>query len=96
MSYYFIAQIKIVDEEEYKKYLDGAGDIFKKFQGEYLAVDNAPEILEGNWDYSRTVMIKFESRSDFDDWYHSVDYQTILKHRLSAAGCDTILVKGLD
>lgn len=96
MSYYFIAQIKINDEIEYKKYLDNAGGIFKKYNGEYLSIDNEPVILEGKWDYTRSVLIKFESKSDFEDWYNSNEYQEILAHRLKAANCDTILVKGLD
>ena len=95
MSYYFVAQIKIIDEKEYQKYIDNAGDIFKKYKGEYLAVDNNPQILEGDWNYTRTVLIRFESFNDFDDWYNSADYQKILKYRLKAADCDTILVKGL-
>ena len=96
MSYYFIAQINIKNDIEYQKYIDKAGDIFKKYKGEYLAVDNNPIILEGKWDYTRTVIIRFESKNDFDTWYKSKDYQKILKHRIKAADCDTILVKGLD
>ncbi|MCK5147109.1 DUF1330 domain-containing protein [bacterium] len=95
MSYYFIAQIKIYDESEYQKYLDKSESIFSKFNGEYLSVDNGPIILEGKWDYTRTVLIKFKSKSNFDDWYNSVEYQKILKHRLNAANCDTLLIKGL-
>ncbi len=92
--YYFVAQIKITDPAEYQMYLDGARDIFKKHKGEYLSVDNNPQIVEGNWDYSRTVLIKFETREDFEEWYNSRDYQDILKHRLKGADCDTILIKG--
>ncbi len=95
MSYYFIAQIRINDPEEYQKYLDHAGEVFAKFNGEYLAVDSHPQLLEGNWDYSRSVLIRFDSREDFERWYHSDDYQQILKHRLKAADCDTILVQGM-
>jgi uncharacterized protein (DUF1330 family) len=94
LAYYFIAQIRIKDEKEYQKYIDGSGEIFKKYHGAYLAVDDNPIILEGNWDYTRTVLIQFESENDFNAWYHSEDYQRILKHRLKAAACDTILVKG--
>jgi uncharacterized protein (DUF1330 family) len=61
MSYYFIAQIKIKDNKEYQKYINKAGDIFKKFKGEYLSIDNDPRILEGNWVYTRTVLIRFKS-----------------------------------
>lgn len=94
MSYFFVAQIKINDFDEYKKYVDNSGDVFKKYKGEYLAVDNNPAILEGNWEYSRAVIIKFENSDDFYEWYNSPEYQEILKHRLVAADCDTILVKG--
>ena len=94
MSYYFIAQIKINDPAEYQKYIDRAGEIFKKYKGEYLAVDNHPELLEGKWDYTRSVLIRFNSKDDFEAWYRSEAYQEILKYRLSAADCDTILVQG--
>ena len=94
MSHYFIANIKINDEDEYKKYLDKADEVFSKYNGKYLAVDNKPMILEGNWKYSRTVLIQFTSLEDFNNWYQSEEYQKILKHRLAAAECDTILIEG--
>jgi uncharacterized protein (DUF1330 family) len=95
MSYYFITQIKIFDNLEYQKYIDQSGKIFKKYKGEYLSVDNEPVILEGKWDYSRSVLIKFKSKKDFGDWYNSEEYKEILAYRLNASDCDTILIKGL-
>lgn len=94
MPHYFIAQIKIHDEKEYQKYIEKSGEVFAKYNGKYLAVDNNPAVLEGDWNYTRTVLIEFESKSDFDDWYASDSYQEILKHRLNGATCDTILVEG--
>lgn len=95
MIHYFVAQIRINDPDEYEKYLDGSDDIFSKYKGEYLAVDESPALLEGNWNYTRSVLIKFNSKQDFEDWYYSDDYQSILKHRLKASESDTILVEGL-
>jgi uncharacterized protein (DUF1330 family) len=95
MSYYFVANIRIHDPEEYKKYIDGAGPVFKKYGGRYLAVDDKPEVLEGEWSYNRSVIIEFPSRDNFIQWYHSPEYQDIVKYRLTAADCDTILVKGM-
>lgn len=95
MSYYFVAQIRIKDEIEYQKYIDKAGDIFKKYNGTYLCVDNEPVILEGKWDYTRTVLIEFNSKKDFEDWYNSNECKEILVFRLKAADCDTLLVKEL-
>ena len=96
MYYYFIAQIRIDDEEVYQRYLDEAGHVFSRFSGKYLAVDTAPELLEGKWNYSRTVVIRFNNKKDFEQWYYSKEYQEILKHRLEASHCDTILVKGME
>ena len=96
MTHYFVAQIKIHDQDEYNKYLDKFDDIFSKYKGEYLAIDESPALLEGDWNYTKSVLIKFNTKEEFEDWYYSEDYQKILKHRLNAAECDTILLEGLD
>jgi uncharacterized protein (DUF1330 family) len=96
MTHYFVAQIRIHDQNEYNKYLDKFDEIFSRYNGEYLAIDETPSLLEGNWNYSKSVLIKFSSKREFEDWYFSKEYQKILKHRLNSAACDTILLKGLD
>lgn len=94
MSYYFLARIKIHDTAEYQRYIDGSEAVFSKYNGTYLAVDTDPEVIEGEFMHSRAVLIRFEQKKDFEAWYYSDDYQRILKHRLKAADCDTILIKG--
>jgi uncharacterized protein (DUF1330 family) len=96
MKYYFVAQIRINDPVEYEMYLENFDSIFSRFHGEYLAIDESPLLLEGTWDYTKSVLIKFNSKTDFEAWYYSGDYQKILKHRLRAAKCDTILLEGVD
>jgi uncharacterized protein (DUF1330 family) len=96
MKHYFVAQIKINDPEEYEKYLENFDDIFSRFNGEYLAIDESPAILEGSWDYSKSVLVRFNSKKEFEEWYYSEDYQKILKHRLNSSKCDTILIEGVD
>ncbi len=56
MNYYFIAQIRIKNENEYHKYIDKSGDIFNKSRGEYLSVDNEPVILEGKMAQTPAVL----------------------------------------
>ena len=96
MNCYFVAQIQIKDKEEYQKYLDGVDEVFRKFNGKYLAVDGDPEVLEGNWSYSRIAIIQFPDELELKRWYQSPEYQAIARYRLSAAKCDTLLVKGMD
>jgi uncharacterized protein (DUF1330 family) len=95
MKYYFVAQIKINDPLEYQKYLDNVDDVFDKFKGKYLAVDESPEVIEGEWNYTKSVIIEFENKNDFNEWYYSDDYQRILSYRLKASVSDSILVEGM-
>ena len=95
MKHYFVAQIKINDKAEYEKYLDKFDGIFSRYNGKYLAIDELPYLLEGAWNYTKSVLIQFNSREEFEAWYYSEDYQKILKYRLSAAKCDTILINGI-
>lgn len=94
MSAYFIANIRVRDEREYQKYLESVDEVFSKFSGEYIVVDENPEVLEGRWDYTKTVVIRFPDLGELKRWYYSEEYQGILKHRLAAAECDTIIVEG--
>ncbi len=96
MTAYFVAQIRIDDPDEYQRYLDACDGVFARFNGEYLAVDPAPTVLEGAWPYSRSVLIRFPSEADLLAWYNSPDYQQILSYRLAGAECDSILLHGKD
>lgn len=96
MSAYFIANIRLTDEAEYDKYLEECSQVFEKFNGEYLAVDESPVVLEGQWKYTKAVLIRFPDAEALLEWYRSEDYQRILKYRLLGSECDTILVHGLD
>ena len=95
MSYYFIAQIEITDPVVYQRYLDQAGTVFGKFKGKYLVLDDRPTLLEGDWNYTRTVVIEFGSREDLEDWYHSPEYQEILKFRLEGSHSNAIAASGI-
>ena len=96
MTAYFVAQIRIDDPAEYQGYLDACDEVFARFNGEYLAVDAAPTVLEGAWPYTRSVLIRFPSEADLLAWYKSPEYQAIVVHRLGGARCDSIIVHGKD
>lgn len=94
MSSYFIAQIKIHNREEYKKYLEGTNEILKKYKGEVLVVDDTPIVLEGEWPYTRVVIIRFADEEEVKRWYNSTEYQALAQHRFKASKANTILAKG--
>jgi uncharacterized protein (DUF1330 family) len=63
--------------------------------GRILGFDETAEVVEGDVEYPRTVVLEFESREAFRAWYDSPDYQAILPLRLESAPGTLILVNGL-
>ena len=94
MSGYVIAQIKVTNPENYKEYLAKVTDIVKKFDGEFLVRGGTNQIVEGNWQYTRTVVIKFPSYKKAIEWYNSDEYKPIKKIRLDNSISNGILIQG--
>ena len=93
MSCYFIAQINIHDRDEYQKYLDGYDEIFAKYKGIVITADENPEILEGEWPFERTVLIRFPNEDEAMRWYESPEYRELVKHRHRSSEANIILLK---
>ena len=96
MPVYIIARFKIHDRSEYDKYSAGFSEVFQKFDGKMLSVDEDPTVLAGDWDDTRSVIIEFPSQQSALAWMNSDDYQAIAKHRDAGSTANSILVKGLE
>ncbi len=59
-----------------------------------LSFDQKPEVLEGEWHGSQTVVLEFESVEAAREWYHSDAYQEAAKLRQAAADCNGVIVSG--
>lgn len=95
MSAYLVAQVQIEDRDEYSKYEAGFMEILQRFAGELLAVDDQAQVLEGQWPYTRTVVLRFADAGAAQRWYDSSDYQTLAQHRFRAASANIVLAQGL-
>ena len=94
MSCYFVAQIDIRDPEGYARYLDGFDEVFERYRGTVLAVDDEVSVLEGAWPGTRTVVIEFPDRAELDRWYRSPEYQRLAAYRWAAATANIVAVGG--
>lgn len=95
MSVYLVAQLKIHDRARYNQYVSGFMEIFVKYSGRVLAVDEAPQSLEGDRNYTRMVLLEFPSEKQAREWFESDEYQRLAQHRHAAADADIVLIKGL-
>ena len=93
MSVYIIASIGIEDRAEYDKYQAGFLEIFSRYQGELLAISDEPRVLEGEWPYTRAVVIRFPNADEARRWYESPEYQALAKHRWRASTASIIALE---
>jgi uncharacterized protein (DUF1330 family) len=93
MAVYIIAQIDIQDRATYDKYSNGFLDVFARYQGELLVVSENPVVVEGEWPYTRTVVLRFPSADEAQRWYASPEYQAIAQHRFRASTTNAVLVE---
>ena len=95
MSGYVIVNIDVKNTEAYKEYTDKVKPIVEKFDGEYLVRAGEYKVIDGEWKYPRTVIIKFPTYEKALEWYHSDEYKPIKDIRLSNAEGSNIIVKGI-
>ena len=69
MSVYIVASIAVEDWETYGRYQDGFLDVFAKYKGELLAVSDTPQVIEGQWPYTRAVILRFPDEAEARRWY---------------------------
>ena len=63
--------------------------------GRILGFDETPQVVEGEVEHPRTVILEFASSEAFREWYDSAQYQEILPLRLEATPGTLIVVDGI-
>ncbi len=82
---YLIANLKVRDADEYRKYEKGFFPLLKRHGGEFVTYDDAPHTFEGDAPRSgRMIMFRFPSEDAAKDWYADPDYQALSEHRRAA------------
>ncbi|MDH5737654.1 MAG: DUF1330 domain-containing protein [Gammaproteobacteria bacterium] len=95
MSVYVIAQIQIHDRDKYSEYEAGFMEIFASYNGKLLSVEESPQVLEGDWSFTRTVLLQFPTGEEAGAWYYSDEYQALAQHRFAASGANIALINAL-
>ncbi len=95
MTAYVIAQIDVQNTEAYETYKSMAPAAISAYGGKYIARGGALEILEGENDLPRTVILEFPDMDTARTWYNSPEYGAAKAAREGAARTRFLLVDGL-
>ncbi len=95
MTVYAIAQLRFTDRAAYDRYQTRFMDVFRRHLGTLLVADESPQVVEGQWDRDKVVLMSFPDEAAFRLWSESTDYQEISKDRRKGADSVVLLAKGL-
>ena len=95
MAVYAVVNIRVTDPDRYAEYREKAPATIARYGGKYLARGGAVEVLEGDWDPQRLVVLEFESMERFREWYDSPEYTPLKQLRSEAADSEFVVVEGL-
>ena len=63
--------------------------------GRYLVRGGPVEVLEGDWQPGRVVIVRFDTADDARRWWSSADYAALREQRVAATTTHMVLVEGV-
>ena len=89
-----IADIQVTDPVAYDDYRPLAAASIARFGGRFIVRGGKVDLLEGEPQPERIVVIEFPDAVTARRWYESEEYQTALKIRQAASRGRVLLVEG--
>ena len=94
MPAYLIADVDVTDNDTYQTYATQVPPIIKQYGGRYLARGGKAEVLEGDWQPKRLVVIQFDDLAAARRFLDSKEYRAIVGFRQRASSTRLILADG--
>ncbi len=96
MAAYVMGRVTITDGSWVEDYIPKVQAQVESYGGRYLARNTEIEKLEGSDELPNVaVILEFPSLERAREWYHSAEYQPLLKARQAGSTGNLILLEGL-
>lgn len=93
---YVIFTEVIKDQPRYEGYVEKAVQTILQAGGRPIIVHDDPEVIEGKWHGTRTVVLEFDSVEAARKWYKSPEYQSVIGERHASAEANAAIVGGFE
>lgn len=95
MTSYVIVNLKLRDPAAYEEYKAKAPGLIARHGGEYIVRGGHCEVLEGNWQPNRLVLLRFPDRNAVLAFLDDPEYAPLKALRHRVADTDLIVVEGV-
>jgi uncharacterized protein (DUF1330 family) len=94
MSAYVVVDVDIHDLADYDTYRRQTQATVEAYDGRFLVRGGAVEVLEGDWQPKRLVIIEFSSAEQARVWWDSPEYTAIKPIRQRSTHTNLLIVDG--
>ncbi len=94
MPAYIIVNIKVTDPVGYEQYKLQAPPLVAKYGGRYLVRGGPVELIEGDWQPERLVVLEFPEAEAARAFLDAPEYAPVRKLRQASTDSDMILMLG--
>ena len=94
MAGYVIVELDITDPEKFAEYRKLVPPIIEQYGGTYIVRGGDTEVLEGDWNPKRIVVLKFESVQRAKEFMDSKEYAPVKQMRFESAKSNVLVVEG--
>lgn len=95
MPAYVLVHIDVNDPGPYEDYKTMAPPSIEHYGGRYIVRGPRPELLEGDWQPKRLVILEFPSAERARAWWNSPEYAAAKAKRQSCSTADMVLLEGI-
>lgn len=95
MPAYLVVNIEVNDRAGYERYKSSVEASIAQYGGRYLARGGPVDVLEGNWEPRRLVIVEFADAARAKQWWESAEYAGPKAIRHATARTEMIVVEGV-
>ena len=94
MAAYIVVQVKVEDPVKYEEYKQQVPATIEAYGGRFLVRGGETEVLEGDWNPERFVILEFDSVERAKEWWSSEEYRRPKELRQQASKANLIVAAG--
>jgi uncharacterized protein (DUF1330 family) len=95
MPAYFVAELDVINPAGFEPYRAAVPATIAQYGGRYLSRGGAAELIEGEPQPKRVVILEFVDTAAVKRWYNSPEYQKILPLRLANSTGRAFILEGI-
>lgn len=96
MPAYVLVDIDVRDPDGFGRYVEEVTPMLARWGARYLVRAGDVEVLEGDWEHHRVVLLEFPSREVAEEFYASEEYAPLLRLRLETTKSTLSMLEGYE